>query len=777
MGAAELAQLGRPVVTIGCQVDGLPSIRIDNRTGILEAMQNLFELGRTRIAFVGWMTNGDFQERQAAYCEALAAKGIALDPNLLIDPGAYEIVQCHHAFARFLARGGIVDGIIAGNDKAAIGAIEAVRATGKRIPADVAVIGFDDTDLGRFYDIPLSSVRDRPDEIARVALRVLLARIDGQSVPLDSRVPTRVVVRDSSRMYMPTQYAPFEPSRYCGPKWRLLLMRDLVQIAQAPLPVDPQLPPEHYWPLVGLLADAIDSIGQGHTPSALSADLWRQGAEIGGGVTALQLVVERLREAGFQLLQRADRATFGVFMRWLLETQEQIAGTSLGHLSYQLERQRESTVSQTLLLTKLTESGVDPMLIDWMEASWADWAALALWSHMDGQASMLKVASIFQRGIGAHTSGVDCPAKQFPGTSLAPVRFSRSSDYILKLCPLRIPAREWGYIATYERYHPTGYDTLTGRNKLVSTMLERNELLESLTDRQNVLQMAYERERKLTEELSNAISSLRTTQSQLLHSEKMAALGNLVAGVSHELRNPLNFVNNLSQLSNGLLSELEELIAQCTPVLDEPLRESFAELITLLTRNGQEITRSGQRADAIISMMLLHARSDNNMQRSIEFNGLVEQALALAYHSIVARQPNMRSISIVPHFANNMAQVTVIPQRLSQALINIIDNACYALWERSQHDVHFEPVLTLTTRRLSNQIQICIHDNGIGIPPELRNTLFEPFVTSKPPGEGTGLGLSLAYDIVVLGHGGSIQVESEINQYTEIIITLPTMAS
>ena len=280
-----------------------------------------------------------------------------------------------------------------------------------------------------------------------------------------------------------------------------------------------------------------------------------------------------------------------------------------------------------------------------------------------------------------------------------------------------------------------------------------------------------------TSELSKTIEHLRTTQSQLAHSERMAVLGNLVAGVAHELRNPLNFVSNLSKLSVGLVAELMAWLAHNQQGVTAAEQAELHEILGYLSRNNQEIYNSGQRADSIISLMLLHARNGPSQTTPTDVNLVLQQALSLAYHSLRARKGDAAAIMIMEQLQSDLPLVAAQPERLSQALINLCDNACYALWERQRRGDVFAPQLRLITTASPEYVEIRIWDNGAGVAPNLRDRLFEPFVTSKPPGEGTGLGLSLAYDAIVNLHAGKIWFASELSTFTEFTIRLPLRAS
>jgi signal transduction histidine kinase len=275
-----------------------------------------------------------------------------------------------------------------------------------------------------------------------------------------------------------------------------------------------------------------------------------------------------------------------------------------------------------------------------------------------------------------------------------------------------------------------------------------------------------------TRELAKSLEDLRAAQDRLVQTEKLASLGQLTAGIAHEIKNPLNFVNNFSALSIELTDELNDLLEQAT--LAETLRGDVDELTGLLRDNLSKVVQHGKRADSIVKNMLLHSREGSGERRSAEINRLVEESLSLAYHGARADKPGF-NITLKHDLDPEAGALDLYPQEVTRALLNLISNGFYAATKRKAEiaDGAFEPVLSAATRNLGKTVEIRIRDNGTGIPPEVREKIFNPFFTTKPTGEGTGLGLSMTHDIIVKQHGGKIDVETEPGAFTEFIITLP----
>jgi two-component system, NtrC family, sensor kinase len=268
------------------------------------------------------------------------------------------------------------------------------------------------------------------------------------------------------------------------------------------------------------------------------------------------------------------------------------------------------------------------------------------------------------------------------------------------------------------------------------------------------------------------LRELQTTQASLVHAQKMAALGQVTAGIAHEIKNPLNFVNNFAGLSVELLDELKDAAA-VVGTINPGKREEIAETISMLTGNLEKIVEHGRRADGIVRSMLQHSRGGSDDWQPTDLNGLVEEALNLAYHGARAQDPNF-AIMLEHDLDRDLALVDVVRQELTRVLLNLIGNGFYAANERSRKsDGAYRPALKVTTRGFDESVEVRVRDNGIGVPPENREKLFQPFFTTKPTGEGTGLGLSISYEIVTQQHGGTITVDSEVGDFTEFTVRLP----
>ena len=290
-----------------------------------------------------------------------------------------------------------------------------------------------------------------------------------------------------------------------------------------------------------------------------------------------------------------------------------------------------------------------------------------------------------------------------------------------------------------------------------------------------------EQKRKAIEEtnaaLSRSLEELKATQSQLIQSEKMASLGELTAGIAHEIQNPLNFVNNFSEVSNELIDEMKEEFEKGDK------EEAFA-IADDIKQNLEKIHHHGKRADAIVKGMLQHSRSSSGTKEPTDINELADEYLRLAYHGLRAKDKSFNA-TLETDFDEGIGKIHVVPQDIGRVLLNLINNAFYAVNEKSSFinlssealakleasEDNYEPIVWINTRKEKNQITISVRDNGNGIPKKVLDKIFQPFFTTKPTGQGTGLGLSLSYDIVK-AHGGELKVETKEEEGTAFIITL-----
>jgi signal transduction histidine kinase len=269
------------------------------------------------------------------------------------------------------------------------------------------------------------------------------------------------------------------------------------------------------------------------------------------------------------------------------------------------------------------------------------------------------------------------------------------------------------------------------------------------------------------EKLQKTLDELKSTQSQLIQSEKMASLGELTAGIAHEIQNPLNFVNNFSEVNAELIEEAQREAGSGN-------QDTLNELLGDIKANSEKITFHGNRADAIVKSMLQHSRKTSAQKELTDINALCDEYLRLAYHGLRAKEKSFNA-QFETDFDLSLPKVNVVSQDIGRVILNLINNAFYAVNERYKKEGKegYVPQVKVSTRQVGDQIEITVTDNGGGIPPNIREKIFQPFFTTKPTGEGTGLGLSMSYDIITMGHGGKMEVVSKEGEGSSFILQIP----
>jgi signal transduction histidine kinase len=303
-----------------------------------------------------------------------------------------------------------------------------------------------------------------------------------------------------------------------------------------------------------------------------------------------------------------------------------------------------------------------------------------------------------------------------------------------------------------------------------TTQLQESDihLIQSVADAFSTAYARYEDFNKLESakaQIEKTLTDLKQTQTLLVQSEKMASLGELTAGIAHEIQNPLNFVNNFSEVSNELLEEMKE----------EIVKGNYDEVETItnnIKQNLEKILHHGKRADGIVKGMLQHSRSSSGVKEPTDINALADEYLRLAYHGFRAKDKSFNA-STNTDLDKSIGKINVVPQDIGRVILNLITNAFFAVTEKQkQTGAEYQPTVTLSTKRRDDCVLISVKDNGNGIPQQIREKIFQPFFTTKPTGQGTGLGLSLSYDIVK-AHGGELKVETKESEGSEFVLQLP----
>lgn len=325
-----------------------------------------------------------------------------------------------------------------------------------------------------------------------------------------------------------------------------------------------------------------------------------------------------------------------------------------------------------------------------------------------------------------------------------------------------LSGRQFEKVPFYQPLNKADVDTLVAIATLISMVLQNKKMVELKTE------MTKQKQENAI--ISAMLAELKATQAQLIQREKMASLGELTAGIAHEIQNPLNFVNNFSEVNTELIEELLEELNQIE--ISDQERITLEGIIKSIKENGQKINHHGKRADTIVKGMLQHSRTTTGQKEPTDINALAGEYLRLSYHGLRAKDKSFNA-ALETHFDESTGKIEVIPQDIGRVLLNLFNNALYAVNEKKKTArENYQPTISVITKKLGDKVQVYVNDNGIGIPEKFVDKIFQPFFTTKPTGQGTGLGLSLSYDIIK-AHGGDISVETKEGTYTTFLLQLP----
>jgi DNA-binding LacI/PurR family transcriptional regulator/signal transduction histidine kinase len=748
-----------PLISIGFSIPGHPRILINNKSGMVEQLEHFITVhGYRRIAFIcGPDTNTEAVERYKAYQEVLARHQIPLDHEL-VAPGNFVGASGLKAIKLLLeVRKVSFDALIAANDDMLLWIYHYLRQKGIKIPDEIALGGFDDIEESQNTIPPLTTVAQPIADQAAKAAELLIKHLGGEPIPQAFEMPTKLIIRQScgcSRNYQHCLAPPPDHDLKFTEENLISFSDAILHRTCNPLYV----PRELYYQVQYWTSSLLQSLHQDLIVNSTSTDF----------IATLNQIIHE------QQLQHHDIEIFKQLLHHINEILSPVV----------FESPTLFTQLNALLLqaqVSLTENFVRAANI-WRHDIWnATWNIRRINQELS---TAFNINTIFQVII-THLSTLMIKSCYIV-TYTEPFKHRGTN-------PAQLP--EYG-VLSLKYYQGQSYNT-SNQPFPCKSILPEAELQNIEAEAHALMPLYFEQEHfgyivfllnswdnMIFEFLRDSISAafkgaalfgeLQTTQKQLIHSEKMASLGELTAGIAHELKNPLNFINNFSEGVSDFVSELEQILRN--PPLDPQLRASAdAEALDLLKEisiSAESIANHGKRADQIIKGMLNQARGDTGHMDDYDLNSMLHEGSNLAFHASRSQYPDFE-LTIEENFASNLPILNGATAALNRVFINIISNAIYAMRQKREKNHSYKALLRITTKLEKKFVLVEISDNGPGIDASSTDKIFQPFFTTKPAGHGTGLGLKICHDIIVDGHNGNISFTSAPEHGTTFSIRLP----
>jgi DNA-binding LacI/PurR family transcriptional regulator/signal transduction histidine kinase len=739
-----------PCVTIAREIGDTPTILIENRSGMAALVEHFIkDHGKRRIAFIrGPSRSVEAEDRFAAYRDALDAHGIPYDESLVV-LGTF-LVESGAEAARILLdeRKAHFDAIVAANDGMLIGALSVFRERGISVPEDVIAGGFDDIDEARAFRPPLTTVAQPLHMLGKVSLEVIADILAGKAIERITRVPVRFAPRASCGCTLEDKNAGRSLMRAATGEEaeNSRLFEFLPVLSRATPGSDQRVGTQIVEALERILDEEIAGGCRGDQFMDIFADLLGSGLFETAGVPSARETLDALQSRG-----SSAGPERGILVASRMRDARILVAEHEGRLSGWRQLANQLSIIQRFsksLSTALSTAEIHSVLEDNLKNASVNECYIALSDIEFPEASPIASPPARSRLVFAYRDGrriaipeggIDFDTKLLVPDAV-PVDWESGKHIVF---PLAFKARSMGHIV---------FDLPLATGSVFTIEYLHNQISGAL--------------KALT-----TLDDLKAARERLLQTERMASLGELTAGIAHELKNPLNFVNNFAEGIEGLLAEIESVLDE-RKTADPGIRDALDPRLRDVREAARSIATHGKRANGIIRSMLNQARNDAKRMETVQVNSLVRESVGMASHAARLQYPTL-AVRVEERLADGLAPIRGNPGELVRVITNILSNAYYSIHEKRQALQSFDGRIELSTRADGNGISIEIRDNGMGMGEAVKGQLFRPFFTTKPPNEGTGLGLKISREIVVDWHKGRIAVDSKEGDFAAFTVWLP----